>query len=202
LIISFLFSYLSVYGLLQTYLVGGGSHEANQFSLFCDSGDKWLTWVYLLDLRYGFILWCSATGAPPKCVGRESGFDNLSSPSDASPISSIKKRKIEATSQLLLETKKTTEVIRDIATQISASITSKEEARSKKHPSDALMDELCGAQKQRELVSIAVQSMTPRSKLACETVIDNKIQYIGRQLKELHTPTADKSSDESDENEI
>jgi hypothetical protein len=182
-------------------LLGGGSHEANQFSLFCDS-DKWLTWVYLLDLKYGFILWCSATGAPPKCVGRESGFDNISSLTDGSrSISSIKKRKIEAADQLLFETKKTTEVIRDIATQISASITSKEEERSKKRPADTLMDELCGAQKQKEIVSVAVLSMTPQSKLACETAIDNKIQYIGRQLKQLVAPTVEESADESDENE-
>jgi hypothetical protein len=143
-------------------LLGDGSHEAYQFSLFCDTGDNWRTWVYLLDLKYGFILWCSATGAPPKCVRRESGFDNVSSLMDGSPsVSSIKKRKIEATHQLLFETKKSTEVIRDIATKISASVTSNKEEPSKKRPTDTLTDQLCGAQKQKDIVLVAVLSMTP-----------------------------------------
>ena len=55
---------------------GGGSHEPYQFANFCDKGNRWLVWVYLMDLDRNFLLYSNAIGRPPVHVGRESGFDN------------------------------------------------------------------------------------------------------------------------------
>ncbi len=54
---------------------GCGSHESHEFSKFCDS-NKWLVWVYLLDLSSGFLLLANAHGKPPSYVGMECGFED------------------------------------------------------------------------------------------------------------------------------
>jgi hypothetical protein len=53
---------------------GGGSHEPQQFSNFCNK-DRWLVWVYMMDRSSGFLLFHIAKGQPPEHVGRESGGD-------------------------------------------------------------------------------------------------------------------------------
>lgn len=53
---------------------GGGCHDAHEFSKFCD-GNRWLVWVYMLDMENDFLLYSNAHGKPPSFVGTEGGFE-------------------------------------------------------------------------------------------------------------------------------
>jgi hypothetical protein len=53
---------------------GGGSHDAHEFSNFCNR-DRWLVWVYLMDMKAGFLLFQFAKGQPPVHVGCEPGSE-------------------------------------------------------------------------------------------------------------------------------
>ena len=52
---------------------GLGSCEPERFSDFCGN-DRWLVWVYLMDIKSGLRLFSSAKGSTPDHVGMESGF--------------------------------------------------------------------------------------------------------------------------------
>ena len=53
---------------------GGGSHDAEEFGNFCGR-DRWLTWVYLMDMKAGYLLFQFAKGTPPEHVGCEPGAE-------------------------------------------------------------------------------------------------------------------------------
>jgi len=55
-------------------MTGGGSHEPREFCKFCNS-DKWLVWIYLMDMKAGFLLFSVAKGKPSEYVGCEPGSD-------------------------------------------------------------------------------------------------------------------------------
>jgi hypothetical protein len=141
-----------------------------------------------MDLEYGFPLWCCATGKPPRYVGRESGFDTDGSPSDVSTptsISTTKRRKINATTELLKQTRKSTNDISNLVAHVSAMVDRKDKQKPKKSESHFIMDELYAAQQQKVTLTDAVEVMSPDSKQACVDVMNKRIKGYGRQLKEL-----------------
>jgi hypothetical protein len=53
---------------------GGGSHEPLEFSKFCNYY-RWLVWMYLMEMKAGFLLFSVAKGKAPEYVGCEPGSD-------------------------------------------------------------------------------------------------------------------------------
>ena len=54
---------------------GGGNRNPDNFVNYC-GGDKWLAWIYALDVASDFVLSSVAAGTPPSFVRLEAGFED------------------------------------------------------------------------------------------------------------------------------
>jgi hypothetical protein len=60
------------------------------FSNFCEA-NRWLVWIYLMDIEADFLLFSNAKGKPPAHVGKEAGFSSSVS-ALTTPTSTKRKR--------------------------------------------------------------------------------------------------------------
>merc|ERR1712232_991393 len=113
--------------------LGGGDHSL--FGNFCKN-DRWLSWIYQLDRKSDYLLWCSAHGSTPSGVGIESGFEEdsidvdgsdsaLASASHSAPVATRnstkykeKKREMQLINENLESSKKCLEAIGDVTTTL------------------------------------------------------------------------------------
>lgn len=74
---------------------GGGDGSPTSFVDYC-GGDRWLVWLFCLDLDANFLLACSAGGRMPKHLQIESGFtEEMSSLGEDNSSGNTTKRSFE-----------------------------------------------------------------------------------------------------------
>jgi len=54
-------------------LTGGGSGEPSKFGNFCGS-DRWLVWIYFMDIQCDYLLFGNAKGTPPSSYWKRIRF--------------------------------------------------------------------------------------------------------------------------------
>jgi hypothetical protein len=112
---------------------GGGDGTPTSFVDYCGS-DRWLVWLFCIDLEANFLLACSAGGRMPKNMQVESGFgEDLSSLDDTSGSgarlsgSGAAKRVIDLENDLL-ETRKQRQKINDTMEKVASFVKAKSTA--------------------------------------------------------------------------
>ena len=174
-------------------VTGGGSHDPWEFSKFCGR-DTWLVWVYMMDMKNGFLLFSIAKGTPPEHVGAEPGSEHLlhligkpvegggsaeaDSPSCGKSSSQRKKNKLDAVRKEFVARQKKVDVLLDEFTDYF---------RKKKaittETSD-LLHQICEAQKRKRIAEESASWMSPTSKRIFMRAASNDVKALQKKVIE------------------
>ena len=181
---------------------GMGSCEPYEFSKFCDTNNRWLVWVYLMDKEQGYLLFSNAKGKPPRSVGSEVGFEpNRLSEDEVIAITKAKsKRKREDVDVLLQYTQNSSEKVSGLLDRVD-SMLSKCDVRSHTNHSvrpsigqdfveetDIINRLLVEQEKRTKLMSL---TMDRRLRANVLNTIDKLINSLGEELKKITDDKAD-----------
>jgi hypothetical protein len=189
---------------------GGGSHEAHEFSNFCDPGTRWLVWVYLMDIDHDFLLFSNAKGKPPQWVGNEAGFssrrsadlqegDGGSGGSDGT--GDVKGSAAKSARAMHRQRDKNVNVILD---KISAEL---DERKAHHHatsqgPGAAIIQSIRAATTLKRELEVASMCMTPRSRRHVMGDVKKQIRKLGQQYSfETRSALTSLSDDDEDDDD-
>jgi hypothetical protein len=184
-------------------LTGGGCSEPHQFSNFCGN-NKWLVWIYLLDMDADFLLFSNAKGKPPSFVGNEAGFGTPNTDDDdSSPIPNISKRKREA-EEAVQQTKEAQKKVCTMLDRVGNLMQALEQRNPNSTSSiargetpETIIQQLIQVNEQKQ--KLRNIPLSPASKAAVKDTLQAKIERLGTQLKELTSTAAAAPSEESDD---
>jgi uncharacterized coiled-coil protein SlyX len=183
---------------------GGGSSEPYMFSNFCEA-NRWLVWIYLMDIEADFLLFSNAKGRPPAHVGKEAGFS--SSVSALSTPTSTKRKRCDEVQTAVVETQQARKKLSNVLDLVINRMDKINNQNTKRSGSDGLgssaddiINLLIETNEQKE--KLILIPLSPNSKDAVKATIDAKIKRLGHQLKKLNntvdSPTGTGLADTSD----
>ena len=174
---------------------GGGSSEHYMFSNFCDT-NKWLVWIYLMDIEADYLLFSNAKGKPPTHVGKEAGFG--SSVSALTTPNSTKRKSCDEKETALAESQKTRKKLSDVMDRVIIHMDKVDYHNPETSATaifgssaDDIISSLIETNEQKEKLTLI--PLSPNSMKAAKATIDTKIKRLGIQLKQL-TSTVDSAT--------
>jgi hypothetical protein len=205
---------------------GNGDHDACEFSKFCD-GNRWLVWVYMMDMENDFLLYSNAQGKPPSFVGLEAGFEAgisevtndqddddgelQQSSSRSSGRIYTPKQRARAAAAAGQDLRKRGEVSNDLISELRTGFEelrrdrqdkaerkkARREANTQQQPD--IFDAIIGANRKREELEKATTYMTPRSRRLVLSGITEEIRRLGGQYREMTEDSSTKDTRDNDD---
>jgi uncharacterized coiled-coil protein SlyX len=166
---------------------GGGSSEPYMFGNLCEA-NRWLVWIYLMDIEADFLLFSNAKGKPPAPVGKEAGFS--SSVSTLTTTTSTKRKRCDKVEAALVETQQARKKLSNVLDLVINRMDKFDNQNSKTSATatfgssaDDIINLLIETNEQKEKLMLI--PLSPNSKDAVKSTIEAKIKSLGHQLKQL-----------------